>query len=105
MSKATMASEHGYTRSRRIAIAVSYRPRARKGDARGIIVRAARPMRRRAGQWRRIAAGTNRISSVGIWKPGSRREAARADHLRDTDWHRARRATAMHGRCEFDMSA
>lgn len=38
--------------------------------------------------WRRCEMGTNRISCLGIWRTGTRREAMRANRTGDTDWHR-----------------
>jgi hypothetical protein len=38
--------------------------------------------------WRRCAMGTNRISCLGIWRSGTRREAIRANRMGDTDWRR-----------------
>jgi hypothetical protein len=38
--------------------------------------------------WRRCTMGTNRISCLGIWRIGTRREAMRANRTGDTDWHR-----------------
>ena len=38
--------------------------------------------------WRRCAMGTNRISCLGIWRTGTRREAMRANRTGETDWHR-----------------
>lgn len=53
------------------------------------------PMRERRGvvgripsAWRRCEMGTNRISCLGIWRIGTRREAMRANRTGDTDWHR-----------------
>jgi len=38
--------------------------------------------------WRRSDPGTNRISGLGIWRPGTRRTACRANREGATDWHR-----------------
>lgn len=47
-------------------------------------------------EWRRGAPGTNRISCIGMWRDGARRQAARVNRMRDTDWHRTRPAIAAH---------
>jgi len=38
--------------------------------------------------WRRGAMGPNRISCLGVWKTGTRREAVRINRMGDTDWRR-----------------
>ena len=55
--------------------------------------------------WRRISPGTNRISCLGIWRAGTRREAARVNRMGATDWHRPYRAgSQMQLRVSADMS-
>ncbi len=52
------------------------------------------PRRRRgfAGKlqsaWRRLSLGTNHIVNYGLWRPGTRRAALRANRSGDTRWHR-----------------
>ena len=42
--------------------------------------------------WRRCALGPNRLSSLGVWKRGARREAVRVNRMGETQWHRPYRA-------------
>ena len=42
--------------------------------------------------WRRCSMGTNRISCIGVWRTGTRREAVRANRMGATDWHRPYRS-------------
>ena len=44
--------------------------------------------------WRRGVAGTNRISCLGMWKTGTRRQARRANRCGETDWQRPYQAAA-----------
>ena len=41
-----------------------------------------------AAPWRRCTMGPNRISSLGVWKRGARREAVRANRAGGTQWLR-----------------
>lgn len=65
------------TRSARRAVV----PRQRKGV-----------LGRISAVWRRCAMGTNRISCLGVWRTGARREAVRINRMGATDWHRPYRA-------------
>jgi hypothetical protein len=60
---------------------------------------AAAGLRKRRGSlnvvisdWRRCLAGPNRISNIGVWAPGTRRGANRANRMGETGWHRSYRA-------------
>ena len=46
--------------------------------------------------WRRAEPGTNRISNLGVWRSGARREAIRANREGLTDWHRPYRASQVY---------
>jgi hypothetical protein len=49
--------------------------------------------------------GTNRISCLGVWKAGTRREAVRANRMGATDWHRPYREGPQAPFCaSVDMS-
>jgi hypothetical protein len=45
--------------------------------------------------WRRCTLGPNRISSLGVWKRGARREALRINRMGETQWHRPHRARPL----------
>ena len=58
-------------------------------------------MRRRRGVlmvenavWRRTELGTNHIASHGVWRKGSRRQAARLNRSGDTRWHKPHKSGA-----------
>jgi hypothetical protein len=40
-----------------------------------------------AGDWRRIEMGTNHIACFGIWRRGTRRQAACVNRSHTTRWH------------------
>ncbi|MEI9886857.1 MAG: hypothetical protein WDN08_10235 [Rhizomicrobium sp.] len=44
--------------------------------------------------WRRTELGTNHIACFGVWRRGTRRQAARADRSGTTRWHMPHRAGA-----------
>jgi hypothetical protein len=45
--------------------------------------------------WRHGVAGTNRITCIGGWKTGTRRQSPRANRFGETDWHRPHSAAAI----------
>jgi len=56
-------------------------------DRRGLMDLASAP-------WRRCTPGPNRISSIGVWKKGSRRACLRPNRSGETGWRRPFRAAA-----------
>jgi hypothetical protein len=55
--------------------------------------------------WRRCAMGTNRISCMGVWRRGTRRQALRSNRTGETEWHRLRRVfDVMHPHCVGDLA-
>ena len=74
--------------------------RMRRGERRGETTRIPAPRFRRGqlryirSTWRRSEIGTNRISCLGVWSKGSRREAPRANRSGETDWRQVHAGTA-----------
>jgi hypothetical protein len=91
-------------RARRTCIAISFVD-ADKQSARRLAP-GERRLRAEAqiDAWRRIEMGTNHIACFGVWRRGSRRQAARVNRTNSTRWHMPHQSDAVFTLVEAEKS-
>lgn len=75
----------GHLRAEKRSLRTGLAPRLAQGREKRVVRRGA--LNINDTPWRRCAMGTNHIACFGVWRPGTRREAERANRAGITRWH------------------